>query len=250
MFNANIRRILLGKIHSIETFGAVDGPGIRFVIFMQGCPMRCKYCHNPDTWDMFAGKDYTVEQLLSEIRKYRHYFGSDGGVTVSGGEPLAQIDFVTKLFKMLKAENIHTCIDTSGALFNPINAQKYEELLKYTDLVLLDIKHIDSAKHKLLTGFDNVNILEFARFLNKLNKPVWIRHVLVPTLTDDIQSLNELKAFLTTLDNIKKVEVLPYHCLGVSKYDKLGIDYPLNNLPSPTEQQINIANKILRGENK
>ena len=240
----------MGKIHSIETFGAVDGPGIRFVVFMQGCPMRCLYCHNPDTWDMFAGKEYSVDQLLVEIRKYKHYFGKDGGVTISGGEPLVQIDFITKLFKILKAEKIHTCIDTSGILFNPSNTKKFEELLKYTDLVLLDIKHINPTKHQSLTGFNNENVLEFARFLNTINKPVWIRYVLVPTLTDDLDSLIELKEFLNTLNNIEKIEVLPYHSLGEAKYGKLGIDYPLSHIPQPTEQQINIANKILIGENK
>lgn len=240
----------MGKIHSIETLGAVDGPGIRFVVFLQGCPMRCQYCHNPDTWDANAGKDYSVEQLLSEIRKYKHYFGNNGGVTISGGEPLVQIDFVIKLFKVLKAEKIHTCIDTSGVLFNPSNTEKIEELLKYTDLVLLDIKHINSAKHKQLTGFNNENILSFAKFLNTLNKPVWIRYVLVPTLTDDTAALVELRNFLNTLSNVEKIEVLPYHSLGVAKYDKIGISYPLRNIPQPTENQINIANKILKGENK
>ena len=240
----------MGKIHSIETLGAVDGPGIRFVVFLQGCPMRCQYCHNPDTWDVNAGKDYSVEQLLSEIRKYKHYFGNNGGVTISGGEPLVQIDFVIKLFKVLKAEKIHTCIDTSGVLFNPSNTEKIEELLKYTDLVLLDIKHINSAKHKQLTGFNNENILSFAKFLNTLNKPVWIRYVLVPTLTDNTAALVELRNFLNTLSNVEKIEVLPYHSLGVAKYDKMGISYPLRNIPQPTKHQINKANKILLGENK
>lgn len=240
----------MGKIHSIETLGAVDGPGIRFVVFLQGCPMRCQYCHNPDTWDVNAGKDYSVEQLLSEIRKYKHYFGNNGGVTISGGEPLVQIDFVIKLFKVLKAEKIHTCIDTSGVLFNPSNTEKIEELLKYTDLVLLDIKHINPAKHKQLTGFNNENILSFAKFLNTLNKPVWIRYVLVPTLTDDTAALVELRNFLNTLSNVEKIEVLPYHSLGVAKYDKMGISYPLRNIPQPTKHQINKANKILLGENK
>ena len=241
---------ILGKIHSIETLGAVDGPGIRFVIFMQGCPMRCQYCHNPDTWDMHAGKDYSVEQLLEQIRKYKHYFGNDGGVTVSGGEPLLQIDFIIKLFKILNAENIHTCIDTSGILFNPENTEKFEQLLKYTNLVLLDIKHINSAKHKSITGFGNENILQFAQYLNRKNIPVWIRYVLVPTLTDNTQSLMELKSFLNTLNNVEKIEVLPYHSLGAPKYEKLGIDYSLKHISPPNKQQINIANKILIGENK
>ena len=199
---------------------------------------------------MHAGKDYSVEQLLEQIRKYTHYFGKDGGVTVSGGEPMLQIDFLIKLFKILKAENIHTCIDTSGVLFNPANTEKIEELLKYTDLVLLDIKHINPIKHKSITGFDNNNVLKFAKFLNALNKPVWIRYVLVPTLTDDTQSLIELKTFLNTLINIKKIEVLPYHSLGVSKYDQMGIDYPLRHIQQPTNNQIIKAKQILIGENK
>jgi pyruvate formate lyase activating enzyme len=199
---------------------------------------------------MASGKDYTVEQLLEQIRKYKHYFGTSGGVTVSGGEPLLQIDFVTKLFKILKAENIHTCIDTSGVLFNPSNTEKFDELLKYTDLILLDIKHINSAKHKSLTGFNNDNILNFAKFLDKHNKPTWIRYVLVPTLTDDTQSLKELRCFLNTLNNVEKIEVLPYHSLGKSKYDKMNLEYSLNHIPQPTKQQIDIANRILKGENK
>ena len=240
----------MGKIHSIESFGAVDGPGIRFVIFMQGCPMRCLYCHNPDSWSTNNGKEMSIDDLMAEIRKYKHYFGADGGVTVSGGEPLLQIEFVTQLFKVLKAENINTCIDTSGVLFNQTNIKKFDELLKYTDLVLLDIKHIDTQLHKSLTNFGNENILNFARYLSDKKIPVWIRHVLVPTITDDKQQLFKLRQFLDTLDNVEKIEVLPYHNMGVSKYEELNMDYPLKNIPLPTDEQINIANQILKGENK
>ena len=240
----------MGKIHSIESFGAVDGPGIRFVIFMQGCPMRCLYCHNPDSWSTDNGKEMSIDDLMAEIRKYKHYFGADGGVTVSGGEPLLQIEFVTQLFKVLKAENINTCIDTSGVLFNQTNIKKFDELLKYTDLVLLDIKHIDTQLHKSLTNFGNENILNFARYLSDKKIPVWIRHVLVPTITDDKQQLFKLRQFLDTLDNVEKIEVLPYHNMGVSKYEELNMDYPLKNIPLPTDEQINIANQILKGENK
>lgn len=240
----------MGKIHSIETFGAVDGPGIRFVVFMQGCPMRCLYCHNPDTWDICNGKEMSVEDLIIEIHKYKHYFGTDGGVTVSGGEPLMQIDFVTELFKALKNENIHTCLDTSGILFNNQlqTLDRINELLQYTDLVLLDIKHINSARHKRLTGFNNDNVLDFAKFLNKKNIPMWIRYVLVPTINEDIESLTELRQFLNTLNNIEKIEVLPYHTLGVTKYKQLGINYLLNDITPPTDEQIKIANQILKGE--
>lgn len=241
----------MGKIHSIETFGAVDGPGIRFVIFMQGCPMRCLYCHNPDTWNINNGKEISVEDLLIEIHKYKHYFGKDGGVTVSGGEPLMQIDFVTKLFKTLKSENINTCLDTSGVLFSkqPEILKKINNLLQYTDLILLDIKHIDNNKHKHLTGFNNDNILEFARFLNTKNIPIWVRYVLVPSINEDVASLTALKEFLNTLNNVKKIEILPYHTMGISKYKELGINYQLNNITPPTDEQIEIANQILKGEN-
>ena len=238
----------MGKIHSIETFGAVDGPGIRFVVFLQGCPMRCKYCHNPDTWKLDAGKDMSVRELMTEILKYRHYFGSDGGVTVSGGEPLVQIDFVIELFKALKAEGIHTCIDTSGALFNQEIIAKIDELLSYTDLVLLDIKHIDNNMHKELTGLNNDNILRFAEYLDSKKIPVWIRHVIVPTITTDEKYLMSLKMFIDTLSNVEKVEVLPYHTLGVAKYKELDIPYPLEGVETPTKKEMEIANKILKGE--
>ena len=238
----------MGKIHSIETFGAVDGPGIRFVVFLQGCPMRCKYCHNPDTWKLDAGKDMSVRELMTEILKYRHYFGSDGGVTVSGGEPLVQIDFVIELFKALKAEGIHTCIDTSGASFNQEIIAKIDELLSYTDLVLLDIKHIDNNMHKELTGLNNDNILRFAEYLDSKKIPVWIRHVIVPTITTDEKYLMSLKMFIDTLSNVEKVEVLPYHTLGVAKYKELDIPYPLEGVEAPTKKEMEIANKILKGE--
>lgn len=238
----------MGKIHSIETFGAVDGPGIRYVIFLQGCPMRCLYCHNPDTWDCNGGQEISAEKLLSDILKYKNYFGNNGGVTVSGGEPLMQIEFVTQLFKLLKNEGIHTCLDTSGILFNSQNQLKISELIKYTDLVLLDIKHINSTKHKELTGFDNENVLNFAQFLNDNNLPVWIRYVLVPSINEDDKSLIELKKFLDFLNNVQKVEVLPYHTLGVSKYEKLNIPYKLSGVLPPSIEQIDKANKILRGE--
>ena len=240
----------MGKIHSIETFGAVDGPGIRFVVFLQGCPMRCKYCHNPDTWGLGGGTDKSVEELMNEIRKYKHYFGKDGGVTVSGGEPMVQIDFVTELFETLKKESIHTCIDTCGVLYNQskvMNA-KIEKLLELTDLVLLDLKHIDSNAHKELTGHKNENILAFAKLLSKMGKPMWVRHVLVPTINADEENLKKLRAFIDTLDNVEKIEVLPYHTMGKSKYEKLNIAYPLDGVDVPTKDQVELANKILKGE--
>ena len=245
------RRRYLGKIHSIETFGAVDGPGIRFVIFMQGCPMRCKYCHNPDTWDSQSGTDMSVEELLVEIRKYRHYFGNDGGVTVTGGEPLLQIDFVIDLFKALKSEGIGTCIDTSGVLFNRKGDMfnKVNTLLDYTDLVLLDIKHLYNDDHIKLTGCGNEHILDFATYLSERNIPVWIRHVLIPGITSDTNHLRDMRAFIDTLPNVEKVEVLPYHTMGISKYNSLGIKYPLEGVPTPSKKMVDIANTILvKGE--
>lgn len=240
----------MGRVHSIETFGAVDGPGIRFVVFLQGCPMRCQYCHNPDTWDFAGGKEMSVDDLVNEITKYRHYFGDDGGVTVSGGEPLVQIDFVIELFKVLKTEGINTCLDTSGVLFNRKTEvlKKFDELMSYTDLVLLDIKHIDDEKHKVLTQHSNENILDFAKYLDEKNIPMWVRYVLVPTINEDETTLKSVKNFINTLSNVEKVEILPYHTLGVSKYIKLGIEYALEGVNTPTKEQIDIANKILKGE--
>ena len=238
---------MTGRIHSFESFGTVDGPGIRYVIFLQGCPLRCKYCHNPDTWS-FGGKEYDVETVCAQALRYRNYFGEKGGVTVTGGEPLLQIDFVIELFKRLKAEGVHTCIDTSGYMFNPENAEsvrKHEELLKVTDLFLLDIKHIDDACHTALTGKSNKNTLAFAKFLSERNKPVWIRHVLVPEHTDDDDALRTLRKFIDGLTNVEKIEVLPYHTMGVVKYENLGYEYPLQGLESPTKERVKNAKEIL-----
>ena len=241
-----------GRVHSIETFGAVDGPGIRFVVFLQGCPMRCLYCHNPDTWQADAGQTMSVQDLLVEIKKYKNYFGSEGGVTVSGGEPLMQIDFVIELFRALKKDKIHTCIDTSGVLFRDEKnvRKKYDELMKYTDLVLLDLKQIDSQKHQVLTGHSNRNILAFARYLDAKKIPVWIRFVLVPTVTDDTTDIKKLKDFISNLKNVVKIEVLPYHTMGEKKYAELQIDYRLKGIPTPTKEQIATVEQILKGDNK
>lgn len=210
---------LLGRIHSLETLGTVDGPGIRFVVFMQGCPLKCKYCHNRDTWKINSGKTYTVDELIKKILRSKSYFeASGGGVTVSGGEPLLQVEFVTELFKRLKEKNIHTALDTAGSL--PIN-DKIKELLKYTDLVLLDIKHIDEEKSIDLIGTSNKNNLNFAKYLSNNRIPMWIRQVLVPGYTDDKQDLLKLKEFISSLHSVKKVEILPYHNLGKFKWEKL-----------------------------
>lgn len=238
---------MVGRIHSFESFGTVDGPGIRFVVFMQGCPMRCLYCHNPDTWVADGGKEFTSEKVASDALRYKNYFSGGGGVTVSGGEPLLQAEFVTELFTILKRHGIHTALDTSGATFSRAMPHKYDGLLNVTDLVLLDIKHIDGAEHKKLTGRENGGILAFAEYLSEIGKPVWIRHVLVPGITDDDGYLNGLAAFIRTLKNVEKVEVLPYHTMGVQKYRNLGMEYPLEGVQPPDKQRIANARAILCG---
>ncbi|MDE5545911.1 MAG: pyruvate formate lyase-activating protein, partial [Anaeroplasmataceae bacterium] len=236
------------RIHSLESFGTVDGPGIRFVIFFKGCPLRCQYCHNPDTWTQDNAKLYSVEELLEEILKYQSYFGEHGGVTVSGGEPLLQIDFIIELFTQLKKLNIHTACDTSGVTFHKEdkeNVKKHLELLKVTDLFLLDIKHIDNEEHKKLTKVGNENILEFARFLSDHHKSMWIRHVIVPGITLDKVYLKKLKQFIDTLNGVEKIEALPYHTMGKVKYQNLGIEYPLEPVLPPSKEEMEFARKIL-----
>ncbi len=237
----------LGFIHSFETFGSVDGPGVRFVVFMQGCPLRCLYCHNPDTWKTSAGTSYESSDVVRRALRYRSYWGEDGGVTVSGGEPLLQIDFVTDLFKDLKKEGVHTCIDTSGATFRS-HAQylkKFDTLMEYTDLVLLDLKQIVSEKHKKLTSVPNEHILDCARHLDDIHKEMWIRHVLLPSYTDNEADLRGLRAFIDTLSSVKKVEVLPYHTLGIHKYESLHLDYALKDIEPPSVQSLTFAKEIL-----
>ncbi|MGN0814526.1 MAG: pyruvate formate-lyase-activating protein [Candidatus Coproplasma sp.] len=236
---------MLGKIHSFESFGTVDGPGIRFVVFMQGCPMRCLYCHNPDTWNPSSGQIRSAEEVAARALRYKNYFTGGGGVTVSGGEPTLQAEFVCELFKILKQNGVHTALDTSGITYSRENKARLDELLEYTDLVLLDIKHIDEEKHVKLTGHSNKNVLEFARYLSQIDKPVWIRHVLVPQITDDEESLYRLKDFLRTLKNVEKVEVLPYHTMGEVKYEKLGMQYPLKGVEPPEREKVLKAKEIL-----
>ena len=240
---------MTGRIHSFESFGTVDGPGIRFVVFLQGCPLRCRYCHNPDTWGA-GGTEYTAEEIANRALKYKNYFGDKGGVTVTGGEPLVQIDFVIELFTILKEKGIHTCVDTSGITFNPDSQQsvdKHKALLKVSDLFLLDIKHIDEEACKKLTGHSNKNTLAFAKFLSENGKPVWIRQVLVPNITDDEQSLKRTRAFIDTLQTVEKIEVLPYHTMGTVKYEKLGLAYPLKGVEAPTKESVEKAKRILKG---
>lgn len=235
-----------GNIHSIETCGTVDGPGIRFVIFMQGCPLRCQYCHNPDTWQTDTNKLITVDEIMQKYDGVKEFVQS-GGITVTGGEPLLQIDFVTELFKVAKAHGIHTALDTSGITFNPENTENINNLLKYTDLVLLDIKHINDEEHKKLTGASNKNILAFAQYLSEKQIPVWIRHVVVKDITLNEKYLKKLGKFLATLNNIKALDILPYHNMAIPKYESLGINYPLKNTPPTSkEEAINARNIILQ----
>jgi pyruvate formate lyase activating enzyme len=239
-----------GYIHSTESFGTVDGPGIRYVVFMQGCPLRCIYCHNPDTWKIGAGQEIAADEILAEYRKNRSFY-SKGGITVTGGEPLLQIDFLIDLFKKAKSENIHTCIDTSGVTYNPESKDyvaKLDVLMQYTDLCMLDIKHIDPEKHKAITGKANTNILLFAKYLERKNIPVWIRHIIISGITDDPNDLKKLGNFIGTLKNLKALDVLPYHTLGVGKYKELNIPYPLEGLPPlPVSEAIKAKNYILKG---
>lgn len=235
-----------GHIHSFETFGTLDGPGIRFVAFLKGCPMRCLYCHNPDTWSIEGAMEMESAEVVSEFRKYRNYY-VNGGITVSGGEPLAQIDFVIELLDLCKKEGIHTALDTSGAVFDP-DDRRFEALIRVCDLFLLDIKEMNGEKHRLLTGKKNDRILEFARFLDAKGKKMWIRYVLVPGYTDDEEDLRALRNFISGLKHAEKVEILPYHTMGMAKYEKAGIAYPLKGVLPPGEEDIKRAEAILNGK--
>lgn len=237
-----------GFVHSVESFGSVDGPGIRFLIFLQGCPMRCQFCHNPDSWKTGIGEERTADELLDQAERFRAYWGDNGGITVSGGEALLQIDFLLELFEKAKQRGIGTCLDTSAQLFTRKSPffEKFECLMELTDTVLLDIKHIDDEEHRKLTRHSNANILDCARYLSEIDKPVWIRHVLIPGITDKDEYLVRLRDFLSTLHNIERIEVLPYHTLGVYKYEKLGIDYPLKDVQPPAAERVANANDILQ----
>lgn len=238
---------MIGRIHSIETCGTVDGPGLRYVIFLQGCLLRCQFCHNPDTWDVKGGTERSVEDVINDLQDYLPYIKESGGITVSGGEPLLQIDFLLELFKECKKLGVHTAIDTSAGCFreSPTFLRKVDELLKVTDLVLLDLKHLDSQLHKQLTGLPNEHILKFAELLAEKDVPVWIRRVLVPGRTDDPEELAKLNEFITKLGNVKKVEVLPYHTMGVYKWEQLNLDYPLANVNPPSKEEVERAEEIL-----
>ncbi|RRD94412.1 pyruvate formate lyase-activating protein [Clostridiales bacterium COT073_COT-073] len=235
-----------GYIHSIETFGTVDGPGIRYVVFTQGCPMRCLYCHNPDTWTPKIGNQKSVEEILNDYESYRPFL-KGGGLTVTGGEPLMQLEFVTELFREAKKRNIHTCLDTSGITFNRSAQylQKIDALLENVDLVLLDIKHIDPDRHQVLTSMPNAPILDFAHYLKEKQIPVWIRHVVIPMATDKPEYLERLGYFLGDLNNIKALDVLPYHTMGKDKYRQMHMVYPLDGVPPMSTKGTAEAKQII-----
>ena len=241
---------MTGYIHSKESFGTVDGPGIRYVLFMQGCPMRCLYCHNPDTWKIGSGEAVEAEDIIEEYYKNRHFY-KDGGITVTGGEPLLQIDFLIKLFSLAKAKSIHTCIDTSGITYTEKDTdyrKKLDRLMELTDLVMLDIKHIDPDHHKRLTAHSNERPLAFAKYLEEKNIPVWIRHVVVEGYTDNEEHLFALGRFIGRLKNLRALDVLPYHNMGITKYQEMGIPYPLENTIATSKEKASEAkNIILRG---
>ena len=241
---------MTGYIHSTESFGTVDGPGIRFVIFMQGCPLRCKYCHNPDTWELRQGTEMTSDELLALYQKNKAFY-SKGGITVTGGEPLLQIDFLLELFTKAKELGIHTCIDTSGITYSPDNEsynKKLTALMKLTNLVMLDIKHIDSQKHKELTGHFNENILAFAEFIDSMGVEICVRHVVVQGITDTADDLKSLGRFIGKLKHLRYLDVLPYHTMGVNKYRDLGLEYPLEGIqPTSQVKAAECKNHILQG---
>ena len=229
-----------GRIHSLESFGTVDGPGVRFVVFVQGCPMRCAYCHNPDTWAMPGGKMMEASEIIEQYERNIAFY-KNGGITVTGGEPLMQVDFLIELFTLAKEKNIHTCIDTSGIAYKPDNTafiEKLDRLMTLTDLVMLDIKHIDPEKHKELTQQPNDGILAFCEYLNDRQVDVWIRHVVVPTITDDDTYLYKLGYFIGQFTNVKALDILPYHTMGKPKYEQLGMEYKLDGIPAMDKNKV------------
>lgn len=238
----------LGYVHSVETFGLVDGPGVRYILFLQGCAMRCQYCHNPETWAFTQDTAKTPQEAFAAAYRYRNYWRNNGGLTISGGEPLLQLDFVSEVSRLAHAKGVHTALDTSGQPFAPDNAawmERFDALLENTDLVILDLKEIDEEKHKALTGHTNKNILAMAQYVAQKGVALWIRHVLVPGLTDDAEGLRKLDEFIRTLPTVRRVEILPYHTLGLFKWQNLGIAYPLAGVRTPTEEEVKTAESLL-----
>lgn len=233
--------LIKGRIHSIETFGTVDGPGIRFIVFLQGCPLRCRYCHNRDTWDVSGGKEISAEEIIENALKYRTYFdASGGGITISGGEPTLQLEFAEEIFRLAKQNNLHTCLDTSGFQ----NITKLEKLLSLTDLVLLDIKHMNAEKSTWLTGYSSQNAMKIAEYLSEKKISMWLRHVLVPTITDDEENLIQMANFVKRLNFVQRFEFLPYHTMGVHKWQELGKEYTLDNIRAANDEDVERAKKI------
>ena len=238
---------VIGYVNKLESFGAVDGPGVRYIIFLNGCRMRCAFCHNPETWKEGQGQEFTADELLKKAMRFKPYWKNGGGITVSGGEPLLQIDFLLDLFRKAKAAGVSTCIDTAGEPFTHEEPfySKWKELMSLTDTVLLDIKNIAPVAHKELTGVSHENILEMAKEISDMGIPIWIRHVLVPGGSDNDEYLKRTREFIDTLKSVEKVEVLPYHTLGVPKYQELGLAYRLDGVESPSQERIENAKKIL-----
>ena len=239
-----------GYIHSTESFGSVDGPGVRFIIFFSGCPLRCKFCHNPDTWDITKGEKISSDELIAKALRFRPYWKDIGGITVSGGEPLFQLDFLVELFTKAKEQGINTCTDTAGAPFTMQETwfAKFKQLMEVTDLLLVDIKHINEEEHIKLTGKTGKNIVEMLRWLSDNDKPVWIRHVLIPGITDNDEYLIQTRDFIRTLKNVKRLDILPYHTLGIMKYKQMGLEYPLEGVDAPTAERILNAKKLLEAD--
>lgn len=240
---------MLGRIHSLESFGTVDGPGIRYVVFVQGCPMRCAYCHNPDTWEMNAGTPMEASYIIEQYERNKPFYVG-GGITVTGGEPLMQPDFLIELFGLCKEKGIHTCLDTSGIAFKPDNpsiVEKMDRLMPLVDLVMLDIKHIDPVKHKDLTSQPNEGILAFCKYLEEKGVDMWIRHVIVPGLTDEDVYLDQLGYFIGQFSNLKALDALPYHTMGESKYEQLGVDYRLKGVPAMGQKELIEKKKVIIG---
>ncbi|OOF11362.1 MULTISPECIES: pyruvate formate lyase 1-activating protein [Salinivibrio] len=234
----------VGRIHSFESCGTVDGPGIRFIVFMQGCLMRCKYCHNRDTWDTHGGKEVTVDEIMKDVRAYRHFItASGGGVTASGGEAMLQPEFVRDFFQAAKAEGIHTCLDTNGYVRK--HTPVIDEVLDATDLVMLDLKQLNDEIHENLVGVSNRRTLDFANYLHKIGQKTWIRYVVVPGYTDDDDSAHRLGQFIKEMDNIEKVELLPYHQLGAHKWEALGYDYELQDVAPPSKEVMDNVKNII-----
>lgn len=233
----------VGRIHSFESMGLVDGPGIRSIVFLQGCALRCAYCHNPDTWAFNGGKEMTPQEIVDKVKRFKPYFKEDGGVTFSGGDPLMQPDFLIETLKLCKDEGIHTTIDTAG-----YGIGKYEEILKYTDLVLLDVKHVDDAGYRSLVEAPKKGFDQFLEAVQKAGTKVWIRHVVVPGITDSEGHIKKLAAIIKGIKNVEKIELLPYHTLGVEKYEKLGVDYKLEGVEAMDREELARLEKILRDE--